>query len=470
MAESTEKSGFRWRSQSSMVIITAGATLSLKDFLTFPVMAAENGGGAFIAMYALFLFLLGLPLLMSEFMLGRMSRGNVVDALDQQAREQGASVFWKLVGWMSLLAALLLLSSYSVVSGWSLSYVFKTAFGVYTGATLDGANALFRAFKSNTEAMMLWHTLFIILLVMISARSRRRGLEPIVRVLVPLMTLLLVVGVLYGAFSQGLAESVSYILYPDLSRVDAGTPLLALQRAFYTLLLGLGVMVIYGAYADEKVNIGYASFLVILIDLLFSIVTGLAINALVFSVDMQPVLDDELAFRVLPVVFGAMPMGYLFGALFYLFLALAAITTAVALMESLVSCFCARYGRNRLRAATQIGIIVWLIGLGSIFSYSLWQDEGITLAVYFADEAHRLVNNAGFNDIILFIASQLLQPLAALLLAIFVGWKLPRVVSHDALALRSRKLFELWNFAIRYIVPALLLIVLFSSLGVLNLS
>lgn len=470
MAESTEKSGFRWRSQSSMVIIAAGATLSLKDFLTFPVMAAENGGGAFIAMYALFLFLLGLPLLMSEFMLGRMSRGNVVDALDQQAREQGASVFWKLVGWMSLLAALLLLSSYSVVSGWSLSYVFKTAFGVYTGATLDGANALFRAFKSNTEAMMLWHTLFIILLVMISARSRRRGLEPIVRVLVPLMTLLLVVGVLYGAFSQGLAESVSYILYPDLSRVDAGTPLLALQRAFYTLLLGLGVMVIYGAYADEKVNIGYASFLVILIDLLFSIVTGLAINALVFSVDMQPVLDDELAFRVLPVVFGAMPMGYLFGALFYLFLALAAITTAVALMESLVSCFCARYGRNRLRAATQIGIIVWLIGLGSIFSYSLWQDEGITLAVYFADEAHRLVNNAGFNDIILFIASQLLQPLAALLLAIFVGWKLPRVVSHDALALRSRKLFELWNFAIRYIVPALLLIVLFSSLGVLNLS
>ena len=470
MAESTEKSGFRWRSQSSMVIIAAGATLSLKDFLTFPVMAAENGGGAFIAMYALFLFLLGLPLLMSEFMLGRMSRGNVVDALDQQAREQGASVFWKLVGLMSLLAALLLLSSYSVVSGWSLSYVFKTAFGVYTGATLDGANALFRAFKSNTEAMMLWHTLFIILLVMISARSRRRGLEPIVRVLVPLMTLLLVVGVLYGAFSQGLAESVNYILYPDLSRVDAGTPLLALQRAFYTLLLGLGVMVIYGAYADEKVNIGYASFLVILIDLLFSIVTGLAINALVFSVDMQPVLDDELAFRVLPVVFGAMPMGYLFGALFYLFLALAAITTAVALMESLVSCFCARYGRNRLRAATQIGIIVWLIGLGSIFSYSLWQDEGITLAVYFADEAHRLVNNAGFNDIILFIASQLLQPLAALLLAIFVGWKLPRVVSHDALALRSRKLFELWNFAIRYIVPALLLIVLFSSLGVLNLS
>lgn len=470
MAESTEKSGFRWRSQSSMVIIAAGATLSLKDFLTFPVMAAENGGGAFIAMYALFLFLLGLPLLMSEFMLGRMSRGNVVDALDQQAREQGASVFWKLVGWMSLLAALLLLSSYSVVSGWSLSYVFKTAFGVYTGATLDGANALFRAFKSNTEAMMLWHTLFIVLLVMISARSRRQGLEPIVRVLVPLMTLLLVVGVLYGAFSQGMAESVSYILYPDLSRVDAGTPLLALQRAFYTLLLGLGVMVIYGAYADEKVNIGYASFLVILVDLLFSIVTGLAINALVFSVDMQPVLDDELAFRVLPVVFGAMPLGYLFGALFYLFLALAAITTAVALMESLVSCFCARYGRNRLRAATQIGIIVWLIGLGSIFSYSLWQDEGITLAVYFADEAHRLVNNAGFNDIILFIASQLLQPLAALLLALFVGWKLPRVISHDALALRSRKLFELWNFAIRYIVPALLLIVLFSSLGVLNLS
>ncbi len=470
MAENTEKSGFRWSSQTSLVIIAAGATLSLKDFLTFPVMAAENGGGAFIAMYAVFLFLLGLPLLMGEFMLGRMSRGNIVDALDQQAKEQGASVFWKLVGWMSLLAALLLLSSYSVISGWSLSYVFKTAFGVYEGATLDGANALFRAFQGDTEAMMLWHTLFIVLLVMISAQSRRCGLERVLRLLVPLMTLLLVVGVMYGGLSEGMAESIQYILYPDLSRVDAGMPLLALQRAFFTLLLGLGVMVIYGAYADEQVSIGYASFLVILIDLLFSIVTGLAINALVFSVDMEPVLDDELAFRVLPVVFGSMPMGHIFGALFYLFLALAAITTAVALMEALVSCFCARYGDNRLRAATQLGIIVWLIGLGSIFSYSLWPEDGITLAIYFADEAHRLVNNAGFNDIIVFIASQLLQPLAALLLAIFIGWKLPRVVTHDALALRSRKLFELWNFAIRYIVPALLLIVFFSTLGVLQLT
>ena len=470
MAENTEKSGFRWSSQTSLVVVSAGATLSLKDFLTFPVMAAENGGGAFIAMYAVFLFLLGLPLLMSEFLLGRLARGNVVDALDRQAKEQGASVFWKLVGWMSLLAALLLLASYSVVSGWSLSYVFKTAFGIYESATLDGANALFRAFRSDTEAMMLWHTLFIVLMVMISARPLKQGLEAIMRLLVPLMTLLLVVGVLYGALSQGMNESISYLLYPDLSRVDSGTPLLALERAFFTLLLGLGVMVIYGSYADKTVSIGYASFLVILIDLLFSIVTGLAINALVFSVDMEPVLDDELAFRVLPVVFGSMPMGHIFGALFYLFLALAAITTAVALMESLISCFCARYGDNRLRAATQLGIIVWLVGLGSIFSYSLWPEEGITLAVYYANEAHRLVNNAGFNDIIVYLASQVLQPLAALLLALFVGWKLPRVVTHDALALRSRKLFEVWNFSIRYIVPALLLVVFLTTLGILDLS
>lgn len=468
MADTKNNPAFLWRGQTTFVVISAGATLSLKDFLTFPVMAGENGGGAFLLMYVFFLLLLGLPLLMSEFMLGRVTRSNIVDSLDNLAHENRASIYWKLIGMMALFAGFLLLSSYSVVSGWSLAYFFKTGIGIYTGATLDGVGALFRNFQTNTEAMMLWHTLFVIIVVSISAQGLKQGLEKIFVVLVPTMAFLLVVGLLYAFYSSGLTESVQYILYPDWSRVDSSMPLLALRRAFFTLALGLGVMTIYGSYMDERIPLGYAALQVIVVDLLFSIFTGLAINALIFSADFKPVLDDELAFKVLPTVFGSFEYGYLFGALFYLLLALAAVTTSVALLEALLSCYILRFKTSRRKAAVHLGFLVWLLGLGTIFSYSLWNDSGFTMVLNFGNQAYRVVNQAGFHDVIIFIASYLIQPFVALMIALFVGWVLPRSFSFEALNLPHRQLFEAWNFTIRYITPVLIFIVMLSTLGLIG--
>jgi len=468
MATHNNKTGFRWKNQSTFIVIGAGATLSLNDFLTFPVMAGDNGGAAFLLMYAFFLLLLGLPLLMSELMLGRMTRQNIVPGLDGLAQKHGASVAWKVAGGLALLSGFLILSSYSVLSGWSLAYFVKTGVGVYNGVTLDGVSALFRKFQGNTEAMMLWHTLFVILLVAISAQKLKKGLQRMMIIMVPGMVLLLTIGLVYAFYSEGMQQSIEYILYPDWSRVDSATPIMALQRAFFTLALGLGIMVIFGAYADEKINIGYASLQIIIIDLLFSIMTGLAINALVFSAGIEPVVDDALAFRVLPVIFGAHEYGELFGALFYLLLLLAALTTALAILEALVSYLSVRFRCSRLRAAAQIGLAIWLLGLGTIFSYSLWQDSGFTMTLYYGEEAHRVINDARFNDVVIYLSSHIMQPLSALLVAIFVGWKIPRSDSHAALALPNRKLFELWNFSIRYVTPILVFIVLLSTLGIIN--
>lgn len=469
MTSNNKNSKFLWRGQTTFIVITAGATLSLKDFLTFPVMAGENGGGAFLMLYVFFLLVLGLPLLMSELMLGRMSRGNIVDALSQLSEKHNASIYWKFIGFFALFAGFLILSSYSVVSGWSLAYFFKTGLGVYTGATPDGVNALFRNFQADSESMMLWHTLFVIIIVTIGAQDLTKGLQRIFMVIVPAMALLLMVGMIYAFYSSGMVESIDYILYPDWSRVDSSMPILALQRAFYTLALGLGVMLIYGAYMDEKIPIGYAAGQIIVIDLLFSIFTGLAINALVFSVDLEPVLDDELAFRVLPVIFGSFQYGTLFGALFYLLLSMAAITTAVAILESILTCFCLKYNQSRLKSAAQLGLLVWLFGLGTIFSYSLWDDSGFTMTMYFGNEAYRVINEAGFHDVIIYLSSHLFQPLVALFLAIFVGWVIPRTASFEALGMPNRKFFEAWNFLIRYITPVLVFIVLLTTLGILQL-
>jgi neurotransmitter:Na+ symporter, NSS family len=468
MAINNNNKTFLWRGHTTFVVISAGATLSLKDFLTFPVMAGENGGGAFLLMYTFFLLLLGLPLLMSELMLGRVTRSNIVDSLDELASANNASIYWKLVGVLALFAGFLLLSSYSVVSGWSLAYFFKTGIGIYNGATLDGVGALFRNFQANTEAMTLWHTFFVLIVVAISAQDLKQGLEKIFVVLVPAMAFLLVVGLLYAFYSNGLTESVQYILHPDWSRVDSGMPLLALQRAFFTLALGLGVMTIYGSYMDESIPLGYAAAQVIVVDLLFSIFTGLAINALIFSADLEPVLDDELAFKVLPTVFGSFEYGYLFGALFYLLLALAAVTTAVALLEAILCCYKLRFKTSRRKAAVHLGFMVWLLGLGTIFSYSLWNDSGFTIVINFGNEAYRVVNEAGFHDVLIFISSYFIQPFVSLLIALFVGWKLPRSLTFEALNLPHRQLFEVWNFTIRYITPVLIFIVMLSKLGLIG--
>lgn len=468
MASTTKKSHFLWRGPGTFVVIAAGATLSLNDFLTFPVMAGENGGGAFLLLYTFFLAVLGLPLLMGELMMGRMSRGNIISAFGQLSEQDNASLYWKFIGFCALFAGFLILSSYSVVSGWSMAYFVKTGLGLYSGVNDEGVSTLFRTFQADAEAQTLWHTMFVLVIVAIGAQSLRNGLQKLFVVMVPMMAVLLIIGLVYAFYSGGMEQSIEYILHPDWSRVDSSMPLLALQRAFFTLALGLGVMLIYGSYLDSSVSIGYAALQIVLIDLLFSIFTGLAINALVFSVDLSPVLNDELAFRVLPVMFGAFEFGRFFGALFYLLLFLAAVTTAVAILEAILSCYAQKYSLSRLKAAIHLGLAVWLVGLGTIFSYSLWGNSGLTMTLALGDEVYRVVNEAGFHDVIIYLSSHVLQPLVALSLIIYVGWFIPRSASFEALNLPNRKLFELWNFVIRYITPVLVFIVLLSTLGILK--
>lgn len=468
MPDKNNKTSFFWRNQSFFIIVTTGATLSLKDFLTFPVLTGEHGGGAFLLFYLLFLVLLGLPLLIAELLLGRISKTNISDSLDDLSSELKASIYWKLIGYLTLVASFFILSAYSVISGWSLSYMVKTLFGVFSAVTADGIAAKFHQFQNDSEAMMLWHSFFMLIIVAIAARPLQQGVEKLVSLFVPLMGVLLVIGLGYALYTSELVQSVEYILYPDFSKIDASTAMLALQRAFFTLALGLGVMTMYGAYSKEDFSLGYAAIQIVAIDLLFSVLTGIAINALIFSTDFQPVIDDELAFRVLPVVFGAMPFGTVFGALFYCLLALAAITTALAIMEALIHFTMRHAGLSRIQAATRLGLAIWFLGLGTIFSYSLWKEAGFTLTLAFGKEAHRVVNEAGFNDVILFLSSNLFQPLIALFIALFVGWIVPRTVSYEHLKMQRRQQYELWNFAIRFVVPTLVFIVLLTTLGLIE--
>ena len=464
---STTENSFTWRSQSTFVVVAAGATLSLNDFLTFPVLAGQNGGGAFLLLYILFLFVLGLPLLMAELMLGRLTRSDPVAGLRTLSEQYKASVYWKLTGLSSMFAACLIIATLSVIAGWSLAYSVKSAVGAFDGATLETAKLMFESFVVDSERMTLWLTLFIVLLISISAQPVKSGVERAMLILVPLMVLLMVIGLIFALASSGLHESIRYILHADFSAMDAQTPILALQRAFYTLALGIGAMMAFGRYLPAGVSIGYSAVLVIAIDLLFSILTGLSINALMLSADQQPGLDSQFAFRVMPVIMGQFSSADLFNTLFFLLMMIASLTTSIALLEAPITYIQRKCNVSRLRAAVSLGFGIWLLSLGVVLAHSVWNGDGFTIALFFGDETVRLVNNAGFHDVLVFVSSHLIQPFAALFLCLFVAWSIPREVSHKEFALSKHYCFEIWNYLVRYIVPVLLLVVILAALGII---
>jgi len=464
---STNENGFTWRSQSIFVIVAAGATLGLNDLLTFPMLAGQNGGAAFLLLYILFLFVLGLPLMMTELMLGRLTRTDPAASLGTLSEQYKASVYWKLAGLSSMLAAFLIIATFSVIAGWSLAYSVKSMLGVFQGVTLETAKSLFDSFRGDSERMTLWHTLFVIALVSICAQPVKQGIQRVTLILVPLMIVLLVVGLVLGFTSSGMYQSIRYVLYADFSAVDSHTPILALQRAFYTLALGIGAMMAYGRYLPAGVSIGYSATLVIMIDLLFSIFTGLSINALMLSSGQQPVFDSQFAFRVMPVIMDQFSHGGLFGTLFFLLLTIAALTTSIALLEAPITYLQRKCSISRLKATLILGVGIWLFGLGVVLAHSVWNGEGFSVALFFGDEAIRLINNAGFHDVLVFVSSHLIQPFVALCVCLFVAWKIPREVSHKEFALTRHYSFEIWNYLVRYIIPVLLLVVILAAFGLI---
>lgn len=456
---------FHWQSRSAFIVVMIGVTLSMKDFLVFPVMAAEHGGGAYILLYAACLLLLGLPLLVAELLIGRQSNQYIFPSLTNSFQ---CSKHWQMIVSLSILASILVLSIYNVIAGWSLSFVFKTAAGLFANSDKESINVLLNAFQSDPERMMLWHTLFIIILLIMSAQGIKIGLQKVFMVIVPMMVFLLLIGLIYAMVYGDYLNSVKYLLLPDFSKINLSVMLIAMQHAFYTLSVGLGIFLILGSKMRSDIPIVYSGITIVLIDLLFSILTGLAIHSFVFTLDVMPSLNDELAFSLLPLIFSQLPFGQLFGVLFYLLLTIAAITTAVALLEVFVSYITQKFNFTRIKAAVYASLLTWIIGVIIIFSYTIWQESGFTIELYMAGEAHRLVNDAGFADVLIYVASHLLQPFIAFLMIIFIAW----VVKKEELALllniKNAKVFAVVYFTFRYITPTFIFIVWLFSLGIIS--
>jgi NSS family neurotransmitter:Na+ symporter len=449
-----------WSNGPIFVLAVTGAAAGLGNVWKFPYLVGANGGGAFLALYLVCLAVLGVPLLSAEIMIGRRGRGNPVHAIATVASLEGRWPSWQLLGWIGLLACCLLLSTYSVVGGWAMAYVFRAASGMFGDLDVLQAAEVFHGLIRDPERLLAWHTLFLAVTVMIVSRGVRWGLEEAVRWFMPMLLGLLLLLTGYTAAASGHFEQALAIMFrPDLDAFSWRAIPLALGHAFYTLTIGFGVVLTYASYLDEETPILRASVLIVLMDTVVAILAGLVVFPVIFGTELSSTSGPALIFQTLPLAFGQMPNGTWFGTLFFLLLAFAAWTSAIALLEPPVAYLVQRWGMNRAHATSYVGVFVWLLGVVALLSFSVWGHVRPLRAL-------ELFRGSTLFDLFNFVAANMLLPLGGLLMAIFVGWRL--TMRSAELELGGGRGFAIWRFLIRYVTPLAMLVVLADAAGLVR--
>ncbi len=446
----------QWSSRLMFVLAATGSAVGLGNIWKFPYITGENGGGAFVLVYLLCIAVIGIPIMMAEVLIGRRGRQSPVNTLRSLAQEEGASSHWWLVGFIGVVAGLFIISFYSVIAGWALAYVVRTANGVFTGVTAEGVGTIFGDLVSDPERLLAWHTIFMVMTTVVVGRGVRSGLEKAVRILMPTLLVLLLVLVGYAFQTGKFEQALDFLFTPDFSAISAGGVLIAMGHAFFTLSLGMGAIMVYGSYLPSGVSIARMSLLIALVDTLVALLAGLAIFPIVFANDLQAGAGPGLIFQTLPIAFGQMPGGLFFGTLFFVLLVFAAWTSAISLIEPAVAWLVENLNLQRVRAAVWVGLAAWLLGIVTVLSFSYW-----AFGFEFAGEQ----KNNGLFDVLDILTSSFMLPLGGLAVAIFAGRVLARESVRDELGGNDGLGFKLWYFLIRFITPLAVVAVFLHTSG-----
>lgn len=440
-----------WSSRLAFILAATGSAVGLGNVWRFPYTAGENGGGAFVLVYILCAAAIGIPIMIAEIMLGRRGRQSPINTMRTLAAQERRHPAWQLLGWMGLITAFLILSFYSVVAGWTLAYMARALGGAFAGQSAQAIGTAFDTFLGNPEALLAWHTIFMLLTAMVVARGVASGLERAVVWMMPALFVMLLALVGYAGTSGHFAEGLAYLFTPDFSKLSADGVLSAMGQAFFSLSLGMGAIMIYGSYLDRHTSITRSAITISFTDTLVAILAGVAIFPLVFANGLAPQQGSGLVFKVLPIAFGQMPGGRVFGGIFFALLVLAAWTSSISLLEPIVAWLVENRGFSRVRAAVLGGITAWLLGIACLLSLNLW--SGYTLF------------GLGVMDLFDFVTANIMLPLGGVLIAVFGGWMLARRSSVEELAMGDGALYRTWRVLIRYVAPVAVSLVALHAIG-----
>jgi len=443
----------RWSTTRLMVLAAAGAAIGFNNFWQFPLLFGYHGGSAFLLVYLGCLALVGVPLVMAELMLGRLGRAAPPGALANLAGQARSDPHWAVVGGMGVLVAFLVFSYLSVIAGWTLAYTLRALVGAFAGLTADGIASQFAQLVKDPEKQLFWFTLFLAATLLVSARGLRGGLQAAVRLAVPLIFILFGVLLVYAATTEGIGRALAQLGTPDFTRIGASGLLAALAHALFTLGVGTGVMMMFGAYAGPHVPLARVTWQVAALDTLTGVAAAVIVLAVLFSGGVEPVAGTALVFQALPLAFDHLPLGGVAGTVFFLLLVLVAWVSALAFVEPVLVWLSERFRLSRARAALACGAAAWAVGVVVILSFNAWS---------FSFKFFGSVKKFGMFDILQILTAHLLLPLGALLLALFAGWLVRPALSREALAFRSPCSYDTWLWTVRLVAPLLLLVVIVS--------
>lgn len=454
MARRTSVHG-EWSSKMAFILAATGSAVGLGNIWRFPYITGESGGGAFVLIYLICVAAVGLPIMIAEIMLGRRGRQSPINTMRTLATEEGATPAWQYVGWLGMAAGFLILSFYSVVAGWTLAYTVRTAAGLFEGQTADGVRAIFTDFVGDPERLLAWHTIFMVMTIIVVSRGVRSGLEQATRFLMPALFVLLVAMVGYAMNTGQFEQAVDYLFKPDFSKVTWEVVLNAMGQAFFSLSLGMGAIMIYGSYLSHTASIVKTATIIAGMDTLVAVLAGLAIFPLVFQYGLEPSGGPGLIFMTLPIAFGQMPGGAFVGAAFFLLLVFAAWTSAISLMEPVVTWLVENRGMNRVKASAWAGLFAWLLGVVSLLSLNVLSGEKFRLF------------GMPFMDLVDWLTANVMLPLGGLLVAIFAAWVMSRDATRSELGLPEGMGYTTWRVLVRYFTPVAVILVLFNQTGLI---
>ena len=457
MSEQKKSIHGEWSNRWIFILAATGSAVGLGNIWKFPYITGENGGGAFVLVYLVCIAVIGIPIMMAEVLLGRRGRQSPINTMKLLAEEENRSRFWVFLGWSGVVAGFLILSYYSVIAGWALSYVLESGSGAFVGKSAKAVGDMFGSLVSDPWRLVFWHSLFMFLTMVIVARGVQRGLEQAVRMLMPALFVLLVIMVGYAMNTGEFGKGLAFLFQPDFSKLSWGAVLTAMGHAFFTLSLGMGAIMIYGSYMPHNASIAQTSFLVALADTLVALLAGMAIFPIVFANQLEPGSGPGLIFATLPIAFGQMPGGVFFGTLFFILLTFAAWSSSISLIEPAVAWLVENKGMTRLKAATIAGLATWLLGLVTVFSFNIWAFD-----FSFAGSE----KTAGMFDILDILTANIMLPLGGLFIAVFAAWIMKKQSTVDELGMGDGVVYEVWLFLVRYDTPIAVIIVFLSTFGV----
>lgn len=440
----------QWSTRLGFILSSAGAAIGLGAIWKFPYMTGMNGGGAFFLLFIAFTIMIGLPLLIAEFVIGRGAQKEAVSAFKKLAPKSG----WSIIGRWGVFGSFVLMSFYSVVGGWVLIYCALSIPGLIIK---DNANyeQLFGTITGNPLLTIIGLGLFLIINIIVISFGIKNGIEKSTKLLMPLLFVFFIILVVRSLTFEGASEGLEFFLQPDFSKLSGESILYALGQSFFSLAVGFSVMVTYSSYLGKDVSLPFAAGSVSVMNIFVSLLAGLAIFPVVFSFGLTPTEGPGLLFMILPEAFAQMPFGEIFLSLFLLLFLFAILTSSFSMLEIITSAFTAKNKRSRTKVAWVAGLVVFIAGIPAALSSSTLANFKIfSLTVFDASD---------------FLVSNILLPGGCLLIALFIGFKMDKALMKQEFSY-SNKLssgtYQIWFQIMRWLVPITIVIVFLGSLGI----